>query len=371
MAKPKTPKWREQWEKLVGDHKYLVIRNWDEYQQLTPSGYPARWIKDYVNADFDTPLPLFTTGLLDRLRRFRGRLGSNIPANLELILSGCAVIGQDRHNVPAALVQLLSSGRLIPSNQSDEVSKRSKAEQSEENKPLNPLDDHDNSPSQTGGADQEPNLGETPNPYPGSDQCEENEELVRWWASTLSKAYRGKPLDTPAELRRAGISCFKYLSACDDASRKRLLKAFFATQSKAPVPSNGNASGGARKRDSVAPARQLEICPDCRNPVGPNDDVLMDQNRGGVMCSVHETCPPFNSKTAPELAQVLDADKCECKDPLPDANGNSSEMYGVSCRRCGNSIDLSDVQIPTSKAFQIEEDETQADRRRRIFEIED
>lgn len=54
MAKLQTPKWREEWTRLVGDHKYLVIRNWDEYQVLTPSGFPARWIKDYVNADFDT-----------------------------------------------------------------------------------------------------------------------------------------------------------------------------------------------------------------------------------------------------------------------------------------------------------------------------
>lgn len=118
------PKWREEWNRLVGDHKYLAIKNWDSYQTFTSSGVPAHWIKDYVNADFDEPLAIFEGGLLNRLRRFRGRLGHNIPTNLQLILSGCAVLGQDRHNVGAALVQLVGRGRLVPTNQQDMVSKK-------------------------------------------------------------------------------------------------------------------------------------------------------------------------------------------------------------------------------------------------------
>ena len=166
MANPKlkTPKWREEWDNLVGDHKYLVIRNWDEYQVLLPSGVAARWIKDYVNADFDTPLSFFETGVLDRLRRFRGRLGTNIPTNLELILSGTAAMGKDRHCVPQALCKLVASGRLVPSNQQDALSKKSIVQKSSV-KPSDIQSSSQSDDSQSEQEHQEPNLGETPNPH--------------------------------------------------------------------------------------------------------------------------------------------------------------------------------------------------------------
>lgn len=120
----KNPAWKTEWAQLVGDHPFLMIRNWDEYQVLTPNGYPAYYIKDYVNADFDAPLSIVVGGILNRLRRFRGRLGSNLPACMELLMSGMGVNGKDRHYVPGAVLELLRSGRLIPTNQADEVSKK-------------------------------------------------------------------------------------------------------------------------------------------------------------------------------------------------------------------------------------------------------
>jgi len=40
--RPKTPKWLDDWNRLIGGHKYLMIRNWDEYQVLTTSGVPIQ-----------------------------------------------------------------------------------------------------------------------------------------------------------------------------------------------------------------------------------------------------------------------------------------------------------------------------------------
>jgi hypothetical protein len=57
---------------------------------------------------------------------------------------------------------------------------------------------------------------------------EENEDLVRWWASTLSTAYKGKDL-TPALMPKAQASCFKYLASAGPSGRKKILKAFAAS----------------------------------------------------------------------------------------------------------------------------------------------
>jgi hypothetical protein len=130
------PKWKEEWDRLVGDNKYLAIKNWDTYQSFTTSGVPAHWIKAYTNAPYDAPMSLFESGLLERLRLFRGRLGHNIPTNLDLIMSGCGIIATDRPHVGHALVTLLthsgyagdtsgSRARLIPTNEQDMVSKKS------------------------------------------------------------------------------------------------------------------------------------------------------------------------------------------------------------------------------------------------------
>lgn len=128
MTARKSPK--QQWEELIQGYKYLAIRNWDEFQELTPSGDPAKWIKDYTNSDFDEPLSFFVRGVLGSLGRFRGRLGYNLPTDLQLLLSGTAAIRLDRHNVVAALVQLVGSGRLILTNEQDMVSKKRRVEKS-------------------------------------------------------------------------------------------------------------------------------------------------------------------------------------------------------------------------------------------------
>lgn len=123
-----------EWSRLIEGYRFLKIRNWDDYQVLTPSGVPAQWYKRFANAPFDEPMSLFVSGLLERLRDFRARLGSNIPTSMQTILSGCAVVGQDRHNVVAAMVQLVGSGRLVPTNEQHALSKKSIEEYSREEK---------------------------------------------------------------------------------------------------------------------------------------------------------------------------------------------------------------------------------------------
>ena len=75
MAKRGTPKWRAEWDRLVGSNEYLAIKNFDKYQALTSAGIPvAQWIKDFVEKDFEeTELTGLERWLLDSLRRWRGR----------------------------------------------------------------------------------------------------------------------------------------------------------------------------------------------------------------------------------------------------------------------------------------------------------
>lgn len=138
QAKKPSPK--TEFKRMTEGFDFLMIRNWDEYQVLTPSGVPAHWIKSFVNADFDKPLSVFVGGVLDRLRRFRGRLGGNIPTEMQSILSGCNIVAQDRHNVVAAVVQLLSSGRLVPTNEQHAVSKKSRVKNKLESSKSTPVE---------------------------------------------------------------------------------------------------------------------------------------------------------------------------------------------------------------------------------------
>jgi hypothetical protein len=151
----KIPKWREEWTRLVGDHQFLEIKNFHKYQALTTNGIPvAQWIKDFVEKDFEeTDLTGLQRWLLDSLRRWRGRSGSNVHANLTAILSATCAHLTDRPHIPHAVCTLITRGFLIPSNQRDRILKKIKEdktqEESSESSTSTSQDTLDNIPSDT------------------------------------------------------------------------------------------------------------------------------------------------------------------------------------------------------------------------------
>ena len=108
------PKWKEEWAQLVGDHQYLAIKNWDKYQALTSAGIPvAQWIKDFVEKDFEEgQLKGLERWLLDSLRRWRGRRGANIPADVAAIISATHAHHTDRAHIPANAVMTAEAAPL-------------------------------------------------------------------------------------------------------------------------------------------------------------------------------------------------------------------------------------------------------------------
>lgn len=91
--------------------KFLAIKNWDKYQ----SGKKGwGWIKDYVNQDDDkdmAALSMFERGVLQELRRVRGRSGKNIDNDMTLIASATHAKGTDRARIGNAIATLIEIGR--------------------------------------------------------------------------------------------------------------------------------------------------------------------------------------------------------------------------------------------------------------------
>ena len=90
---------------------------------------PTLWIKDYVNRLDDSAysrLTMFQRGLLDELRRLRGRTGKNIRNDPKYIVRATQVPPKEAHCVPQAIRKLTSSGFLIPCNQELDFSEKKK-----------------------------------------------------------------------------------------------------------------------------------------------------------------------------------------------------------------------------------------------------
>lgn len=115
--------------------EYLAIRNWETFQSLSRSG---KWIKDYTDqsgTDADiSKLSMFARGVLQELRRLRGKLGKNVPYDMEYILSAIHALGTDRPHVHHTIGTLISRGFLIVSNQAVDSVNSSENKKEKENK---------------------------------------------------------------------------------------------------------------------------------------------------------------------------------------------------------------------------------------------
>ena len=97
--------------------KYLAIKNWDTFQ---PARRSAEWIKDYTNQSDDEDLgslSFFEQGVLQALRRARGRSGKNIHNDFAHIASATHARVTDRPHLRHALDTLITRGLLIPTNE--------------------------------------------------------------------------------------------------------------------------------------------------------------------------------------------------------------------------------------------------------------
>ena len=112
--------------------EYLAIKNWEKYQSLSRSG---RWIKDYTAQDDDltiSKLSIFQQGVLQAIRRIRGRIGSNVPNDCEYIMSAMSARLKDRPRIPRAISELIACGLLLVTNQQHDSVKTSEKEKEKE-----------------------------------------------------------------------------------------------------------------------------------------------------------------------------------------------------------------------------------------------
>lgn len=136
------PQWRDEWDTIVGENKFFRIKNWDRYQPtLAASGNGVRWIKDYCEKDFDlSEWSLMERWLMDALRRWRGRRGENILADVTAMSRATNAPVASVSGLPRAVLALVSRGILIPCNESDSPLDKSRVEKKREETP-NPQDD--------------------------------------------------------------------------------------------------------------------------------------------------------------------------------------------------------------------------------------
>jgi uncharacterized protein YdaU (DUF1376 family) len=125
-------------------------------------------------------------------------------------------------------------------------------------------------------------------------------DLVLFWAENVSDFWPGKTI-TDKVYPKVAVQCDKYLAALSPEKRKALLTSVY--QKTTPIP-----------------------------PPPPKEQ---DEREGDYDCA--------------------------CADPKPDTNGDSLEMYGASCTRCGGFVvrprvfQIEEVELPKNKAFDIED----------------
>lgn len=119
--------------------KYLAIKNWEKYQS-GKKGWD--WIKDYVNQNDDeelSGLSLFERGLLQELRRVRGRSGKNIHNDVTHIARAIHAKVTDRPHLRHAIDTLIARNILVLTNQQDGFLEEKREEEKREEINENPV----------------------------------------------------------------------------------------------------------------------------------------------------------------------------------------------------------------------------------------
>jgi hypothetical protein len=140
--------------KAKPEYPYLAIRNWDKYQ-TSVDGQSASWIKDWTDKDSDyehAQLSVFQSGILDRLRRLRGKLGRNLPNNPEWLMTAACVPRRDRPNAVKTIEFLRDMGMLIPTTRKCDGAKPASAEKPESVEPDAAEPKPRSSPTQSNGS---------------------------------------------------------------------------------------------------------------------------------------------------------------------------------------------------------------------------
>jgi hypothetical protein len=129
---------------VVENFAYLAIKNWDKHQKLQ-SDKPAIYIQDYTDKDGHpdySQLTFLQRYVLDGCQRLRGRFGCNLPNDVLWVGRALAALPQERHNLSAALRELVGRGFLIPCN--EKISLQSRVEKSREDQSINSGQSSDN-----------------------------------------------------------------------------------------------------------------------------------------------------------------------------------------------------------------------------------
>ena len=98
--------------------EFLLIKNWQKYQSGR-DGKRSEWIKDYTSKDSDpdySKLTILQRYILDGICRLTGREGKPIPNDPLWVCRALCTLPQERHNIPAAMQQLVKSGFLVLCN---------------------------------------------------------------------------------------------------------------------------------------------------------------------------------------------------------------------------------------------------------------
>jgi hypothetical protein len=96
--------------------QYIAIKNWERFQADKSgkvSKEPADWIKDYTDkvADLEySQLSFVERYVYDELRRLRGRLGYNPPADFPYLSRTISALSPDKPRIRPAVSRLVSHG---------------------------------------------------------------------------------------------------------------------------------------------------------------------------------------------------------------------------------------------------------------------
>lgn len=111
----KQASWRAAFEKAMGGHTHLDIKNFATFQPAMDKKGSRRYVVSDVETAFhEEDLGFFLRGLLRDLRHWRGREDAPVKADMPTIMSATNAYPQDRKFVPRAILQLIELKYLIP-----------------------------------------------------------------------------------------------------------------------------------------------------------------------------------------------------------------------------------------------------------------